>query len=441
MHALERRFKEHFKRHFIISKNDSILVALSGGPDSVALVHLLQKLPVKIHLCHVNFQLRGKSSLADEAFCNSLATRLKFPIYIHRLESGWHKKGNNLQNQARKIRYQWFEKCQKKHRIAWVATAHHADDQTETVFKNWIHGTGIKGFSGIAEKRGTVIRPLLPFTKAELLEYLQAIKCKFRNDSTNAKTVYERNYIRKKVLPKLYVLNPRLQQSIYKNSKILQDLVAGVEEQSNQLFIPFKKGFKIETKSSYTRLNQAVIAYKLNEFGFSNAQIEKIIQCIDAPVPYRPLTFTSKLFELQINRKDITLLPPATIQPEESLVFKTIKELCSCSKFNVVNNTGTFMFNTTCFYALITELKFPIMLRKYKKGDFMQPFGMKGRKLLSDLMREKKIPQIEKSNQWVMVDGENDLIWWVGQRCANKYKIGKTSNEKSICISIKTQNL
>lgn len=437
MHALELRFHKHIQNRFQLKPQHQVVLGFSGGPDSVALALLLKSFGCTLHLAHVNYQLRGANSMQDETFCIAFSKQHNIPLHVKRLKPNWLKKGLNLQTEARGIRYAWFDACKRQFNLQLIATAHHADDLTETVFRNWIHGTGIIGFSGIAEHRADVIRPLLPFTKIEILEYLRYKKIKYQIDESNLKPNYERNHIRLNIIPKIQTLNPNLQHTIYKNSTVLQTLVGGIEAHLKVLSVPVKNGFQLQRSlNKYTILDLSVLGFAFNEWGCSYIQIQELLKLLKPDTVFKPRTFYTKSHHIYVERDDILIYNANASKTKFEYVFQNMDALKNHNMFkvNILKQKPKTYKNDT-LYCCLHKLKFPLLLRHKKTADAMQPFGMNGHKLISDIIREQKLSQFNKDLQLLLCDNENEILWILPYKTSNYLKIN--SNDPGPYVKIK----
>lgn len=436
MHDLESRFHKHLFNRFQISPDHRIVLGFSGGSDSVALALLLKSYGCHLHLAHVNYGLRGQQSMQDESFCVKFSKTHNLPLHVKRLLPKWLKKGLNLQAEARNIRYAWFKSCKSRYKLNFIATAHHADDLTESIFRNWIHGTGITGFSGIAEYQNAIIRPLLPFTKTEILSYLQDKHLKFQIDESNLKPVYERNQIRLQILPQIQALNPNLQHTLYRNSTILQSLIIGIEEHLKTITKPSKNGIQIKRSSKgYTQLELSVLGYAFNEWGCSYSQIQELLKALKPDLVFKPRTFYTSNHHIYVERKYILISSTTSPHIANNSTIYSLEELKHHVLFNVTLSTQKpKIYHANTLYCDIHKLKFPLLLRTNNSGDTMQPFGMQGRKLISDIIREQKLNRIEKTALLLLCDNENEILWTIPFKTSHHLKI--TSKDKGPFLKI-----
>jgi tRNA(Ile)-lysidine synthase len=428
------KFESNIIEKSLFQKEERLLLAISGGCDSVVLAHLLHVTGYDFSLAHCNFKLRAKESDADEKLCNALAKKLKVPFYTKSFDTeaycAEHKL--NIQLAARKLRYEWFHELLKEHQIDYLLTAHHANDVVETLFINLLRGTGIKGLKGIPEKKGQIVRPLLNFTKEELDHYAKEQKIEFRLDKSNLEDKYERNFIRLNIVPALKKINPKLEETILKNtgnfreeacivSDYLEDRTMDFITQTPQATFINKKKLKHEV---YLR---SVLHHLISGYGFNETQQKNVITNILENAPSGKL-FKSGTHELVIDRNDLV------IKALSDTVFNDVEiaSLGAAKKQKLVTFKLLKKFEQPKRNEMIiskNKLIFPIIVRKKRTGDKFKPFGMKGFKLISDYLKDEKLTIMEKENCKLMVNGNGDILWVAGYRSDERYKVNKTDTD------------
>ncbi|MCL2683452.1 MAG: tRNA lysidine(34) synthetase TilS [Bacteroidales bacterium] len=375
-----KSFSSHIST--LVKPSDRILVAVSGGLDSVVLLDLLKKHGMNdLAIVHCNFQLRGKESDEDEKFVKTLAKSYDLPFFGKRFDtqSEQKKSKQSVQMIARNLRYTYFSDLLKKEKFDYVAIAHHADDQIETFFINLLRGSGIKGLRGMLPKREQIIRPLLKFSRQDLENYAVKNSLKYREDSTNSDDYYLRNNIRHHLIPCLETLDKLAKSSILQSMENLQDL---------------------ETQS----LQDLEI---LQNCGFSATQIRNVQKALGGQSGKQ---FLSKTHRATTHNGQLLIEP----------LFNVPTARITITLVNIEN----FILNTDSKIAQLDfdNLEFPLTLRRWKKGDFFVPFGGRGKQKLSDFFINQKLSRFEKERVWLLCSGEN-IVWVVGYRIDNRYKI------------------
>lgn len=424
------------KEQDLFSSNDKILLTISGGVDSMTMLHLFKACGFSIAIAHCNFQLRGAESDGDEEFVTRAAQEYGIPIHINRFDTLKYAEENkvSIQMAARDLRYKWFDRLTKENNYTHIATAHNANDVVETMFINLTRGTGIHGLTGIRVKNKNVIRPLLFASRNEILNYVQSEGIKFREDSSNAETKYLRNTIRHNIIPLFEQLNPSFLTNVKHTANILGDAEQVFNRRIEQL-----KDLITEKKGDVVHLNIAAITNNklttpqlfeiISIYGFSYdtavrmlknisglsgssyySSTHKIVKDRTSYILY-PLT-TNENEEYQISSEEAHFDGPIQLQIESIVIEKG---------FEVRRNREVGTFDKD-------KLKFPLTLRRWRKGDFFYPFGMRGKKKISDYFSDQKISIPEKENTWLLCAGE-DIIWIVNHRTDNRFCITNGTKE------------
>lgn len=403
-------------------------MAISGGVDSVVLANLLKNAGFSFALAHCNFKLRGKDSNADETFCKTLAKKLDVKFYSQQFDTKAYSKINkvSVQMAARELRYNWFNELIKKNKFDHLVTAHHANDVVETVFINLCRGTGIKGLKGIPEKAGNVVRPLLNFTKEEINTFAKIEKIKFCTDKSNHEAKYERNFLRLEVIPKLKKIHPNLEQTFLNNisnfkaeAEIVNDFLI---EKTKQIIS--EKGELVllnKNKLKKQKHLNTILYYILETFGFSASQISDIATNISSNGEVGKLFFAAN-YTLTVDREFAIIKPVVNDHPEEV----SIRSFDELKKTGILKLKELSVFERVNNKELIVEkdkLVFPLNIRPKRTGDKFRPFGMKGFKLLSDFLKEQKLNAFEKEKCILLENGNGEIIWVIGYRSDDRYKV------------------
>ena len=408
---MQKRIEQYIRNGRLFSSADKILVALSGGADSVALLRLLLTLGYTCEAAHCNFHLRGAESDRDEAFVKKLCEAHQVPLHIihFRTEEEAEKRHISIEMAARELRYDWFESVRNECNATVIAVAHHQDDSVETLLLNLIRGTGINGLRGIQPKNGNVVRPLLCLSRKEITNYLQSIGQDYVTDSTNLQDEYTRNKIRLNLLPIMQEINPAAKESILKTAQHLSDAAAiynkGIEEAKRRVLC--QEGINIDALMQEPA-PQTVLFELLYPMGFNASQVKDIYRALDGQ-PGK--VFTSTDWRV-VKDRDLLLTEPIRQTAEPCL---TIGEEEYTADF-IIPRTK----NAACFDA--DKLHHTLSLRLWKQGDTFVPFGMTGRKKVSDYLTDHKFSLLRKERQWVLCCG-NDIIWLVGERADNRFRI------------------
>lgn len=407
-------------------QEDTILVALSGGADSVALLHALHAQGFKICAAHMNYQLRGIDSDEDEQFCYTLCQKLGIDLYTKKSEP--IPKGENLQAFCRKNRYQFFEKICLDNDIKWIATAHHANDRFESLLMNISKGSSAFGYLGIPSENGKIIRPLIQNTRIHIEEYCALNQLSFRQDSSNASDKYTRNIIRHHITPVYENLHPKALQNFITSSKNLEQVLSYFHTQY-QLFLKDNIEHTIHGETLLEKnLIDVFFSQWLSEKQF-DADTIQIIKNYDgssgewhsntgrllkyrSAFHYKPNSINIDFDELQITESKIYVVNSAQITVE-ILPSKTI---------------DTTEIHPYTFYANFDELDFPMTIRKVSQGDKMEVMGMKGQKKISDILTDAHKNRFEKESALVLVKNE-EVLWLIGTRRSSKFEVNNTQSD------------
>ena len=439
MQKLIQRTEDFIRRNHLLEKDGKYLVALSGGADSVTLLWVLHELGYQIEACHCNFQLRGEESNRDEQFCVQLCERMGIPLHrIHfdtRLYAEVHKESIELA--ARNLRYRYFAQLKKDVEADGICVAHHQDDTVETVLINLIRGAGIQGLSGISAKNGDILRPLLCVDRQDILEYLAEKGQDYVTDSTNLVDDVVRNKIRLNIIPMLKEINPAASKNIAQAAhhleeanKMLDSIAVRGEESGNGII---RVGIQeIETAASA----EYALYSSLAPYGFKGKAITEIL----ASLRSTGKTWTSETHQLVIDRDSILIKEKQTETFQGMKIPETgcyVLPKGEKIKLSISKREADFYPSKEKF--LVTQdadtVTFPLHLRLAKNGDTFQPFGMKGKKLVSDYLTDRKKNLFEKQSQLVLEDAKGQIIWVVGERTSERCKI-QEDTKKILYIQI-----
>ncbi|WP_029035919.1 tRNA lysidine(34) synthetase TilS [Salinimicrobium xinjiangense] len=425
-------FKNHLQDQFRKVEDSRILVAVSGGVDSVVLAHLCREAKLDFAIAHCNFNLRGKESDSDEDFVMELADALDTDVFIEGFETEAYaaEKKISVQMAARELRYNWFNELCETLQFDYIFTAHHANDNLETVLINFIRGTGLDGLTGIPDLNGCVIRPLLPFTREDIENYANNNKLKWREDSSNQSLKYFRNKVRLEVVPKLLELNPQLLESFGRTRSHLQQSSMLIEDYMSALFPQIAReedyGYSFSIKMLKTLPNLKSVLYALfKSFGFTEwDDVHCLIDAQPGKIVY------SRTHRLIRDRESLLL----TVIPEKNDKIYQIKE----GEEVVMLPMGTFHFEQVeelkeeegkIIFIDVAKPEYPLTVRKWQRGDYFYPFGMQGKKKLSKYFKDEKLSLPQKENCWLLCSGEK-IIWVIGYRFDARFAVD--ANTKKI---------
>jgi tRNA(Ile)-lysidine synthase len=411
-----------------------ILVAVSGGLDSVVLAHLFHKAGISFGIAHVNFGLRGTESDEDASFVRMLAMeRYAVPYYETRFDTlaFAQQRGISVQMAARELRYEWFEQCRSLHGYDWIATAHHADDAIETFLLNFVHGTGLAGLRGILPISGVLVRPLLFADRRQIAHYASEEQLRWREDSSNASQYYQRNYLRQEVVPRLRALNPSLSKTFLSTVERLRSAWslqnAQLENWASQVCVQRGDTFYIAL-DAFNVLDEPIyhLHYVLDRFGFSYAQARQVFGSLDRQVGAQ---FMSRSHLLT---RDRTYWIVSPLQKEEVVNTYTIElGVSSVVLPNFQLHVGLHDASESVPLRRSSDVaqlnaalvEFPLTLRPWRAGDWFCPLGMKGkRKLVSDLLIDLKVSLPRKKDVYVLVDAAGKILWVVGYRLDDRFR-------------------
>ena len=436
-----KAFTSFIQKEKLFKRTDTILLAVSGGIDSVAMCELFQQAGYSFAVAHCNFQLRGQESEEDESFAEELAE--KYAVRFHSVSfdtSSFSKKNKlSIQAAARRLRYDWFEEIRSQFGYAAVATAHHADDSIETFFINLVRGTGISGLHGIQPKQGKVVRPLLSFSKEEIVAFGKKQKLKFREDSSNSSDKYLRNKIRHKLIPLLAEMNPNIRQTVSDEMQRLLEAEKiykkAIGAQRKKLVKKEGSTYRIPIGPLQSETGPTYLFEFLSPFGFKTKQTEGIIRSLEG---FSGKQFLSETHRVIKDRTDLIIEPREQKQEArnktEGISYRVKKnqksvQLGSGTLKVSITDTGKAISKKHTVASLdLEKLKFPLELRKWKKGDAFYPFGMKGKKKLSDFFIDNKLSILQKENTWLLCSG-GKIAWVAGMRIDERFRIGPSTKK------------
>ncbi len=418
---IQHRISQFIDKEQLFSLKDKVLVALSGGADSVALLRILLQMGYTCEAAHCNFHLRGEESNRDEAFVREFCRKFEVPLHVVHFDTERHasERHISIEMAARELRYLWFAELKDACSAQVIAVAHHQDDSVETMLLNLIRGTGINGLTGIRPKNGVVVRPLLCVSREELITYLQRIGQTYVTDSTNLQDEFTRNKIRLKLLPLMQEINPSVKDSLAETSLHLQETTLvyqnSIEEGRKRVLLP--NGIHISSLLEEPSPT-ALLFEILHPMGFNPSQIKDIFATLSGQPGKQ---FTSKEWRV-IKDREWLLIQKLSATKENAPSFRLVREEAEYTPHFAIPCEK----HTACFDA--DKLNGEITLRKWQKGDTFVPFGMKGKKLISDYMTDRKFPLTEKENQWVLCCDDR-IAWLIGERTDDRFRVDESTRK------------
>jgi tRNA(Ile)-lysidine synthase len=423
-------FKNYIRKLDLCRPDDRILLAVSGGIDSIVMAHLFKEAGYDCTLAHCNFQLRVDDSEEDESFVRSLASYLEIPIMVKRfdVEAEMKEHGISLQMAARDLRYAWFEELLTEHSLDRVATAHNQNDSVETFFLNLSRGSGIRGLKGISPSRGRIIRPLLFASRSQIESYQKSQRIEYREDSSNRETKYQRNKIRHDVLPVMEQINPGFLEVMEGNMTRLGEVFEiydqSIQKIRHELFTEKNGKITIAIEKLRALSPLRTWLYELfSPFGFTKMQCEGIEKIMEAGPGRQSISTSHRLF---MDRDRMILVPTGSLSferfyldnPEKhsSLPFPMDMEVLDRAELGSIPKDP----NTACLD--LESFQFPLIIRRWMHGDYFYPLGMEQNKKLSDFFVDEKVPVPEKERIWIMASGKK-IVWIMGYRIDNRFRI------------------
>lgn len=424
-----QQFIQNIEEKQLIKTGQKVLLAVSGGIDSMVLLHLFEQSGFEYGVVHCNFHLRDEESDEDEQFVRSQIEEHGTPAWFKDFDTKDYARlsGISIEMAARELRYDYFEQLRAEHGFELVATAHHQDDLIETFFINLSRKTGIKGLTGIKEKAGNIIRPLLFAGRAEIEKYAAKYYIEFREDSSNNELVFQRNFLRHKILPLLQEWNPAFQKNLLASIENLRDAEQvykwALDKDKEQVLDEINGEMRINIlKLRTTPFPKLLLLEVLSPLNFNPVVIEEVFQSLDAEsgkqffssshrlVKDRDFLFVAKLEEPEehiyyVEEGDMELFEP----------FDIAIEKLDAEDFEIIRDAKVACID-------YDTIQFPLLIRKWQQGDYFQPLGMNGMKKVSDFFIDQKLPLHEKENTWLLCSGKK-IVWIMGHRLDDRFKV------------------
>jgi tRNA(Ile)-lysidine synthase len=434
-----QQFTDYISQHQLFNKADHVLLAVSGGKDSVLMAQLFKLAGFHFSIAHCNFNLRADEAMRDHAFVKLLADEMEVPFHVVQFDTKAFADEHRISTQmaARELRYNWFEEIRSLHNYQAIAVAQHQNDAIETVLLNLVRGTGISGLHGILPKRGNIIRPLLFLSRQQIDDLVATNNLPFVEDSSNLSSKYARNNIRLNVVPHLREINPNLEdtfaQNMYRFAET-ETLVQQVVAQTKERMVKQENGFTILSLEDIQALNpQKLLLYELlKPFSFTNKLVDEILHSLDKQ---SGTSFYSVTHRATIDRDQLLISgldePSKTellyLHAEGSL--KIADDQTLSLKFSEHIN---FIADRNYAYVDANLLIFPLIIRFKEDGDRFKPLGMKSLKKLSDFFVDEKVPLPQKDKVPLLINGNGEIIWVVGMRQDERYKLTATTKKVAI---------
>lgn len=440
-----REFKSHIEKHFPFLWDSKAIVACSGGVDSVVLAHLCINCGLEIGLAHCNFKLRNEESDGDENFVKNLGDEFRVPVFVSQFEAENYGKVKQLSIQmaARELRYDWFQTLIKEDGYDYVLTAHQADDNLETFFINLARGSGVEGLTGIPSKNGSYVRPLLPFSRKNILLFAEQNGIVWREDSSNKHTKYLRNKLRHEVIPALKQVYPGLLHNFKKTIGHLEDskqlihlTIAHLRETLFEVDDKEPETIRIAVKKLKALQDPKVYIYHLlKDYGFS--AWDDILKLLVGQTGKKVVSSKYRL----IRDRDYLLLAPNPVEDEVQYyqIFEDETAIIvpgSTLKFKKVDAMEKTDQGPGVIYIDPDTITYPLQVRKWNQGDYFYPFGMKGKKKLSKFFKDEKLSLLDKEKVWILCS-ENRVVWVVGYRSDDRFKV-TSKTQKVLKITVTT---
>lgn len=425
-------FQNHINQNLSFLHKSKLLIAISGGLDSVALTHLCHEAKLHLSLAHCNFNLRGDESNEDEAFVLQLAEDLDLEVFIESFDTEIYAKEHKLSTQmaARELRYDWFSLLAQQLGFDYILTAHHADDTFETLLINLTRGTGLDGLTGIPEVNFNIVRPLLPFSREQIESYAKENKLKWREDSSNSSNKYLRNQLRHEVIPVLKSMNPQVLQNVSNtiehlqhSQQIIDDAIVRIQKKVVTIECDV---IKLHVKKLQKLSNPKVYLYELlKDFSFTNW--DDVADLLSAQSGKQVFSETHRLLK---DRTHLLLTERKLQETPETISISESDKSVDTPFGSLFFDEADAIFGKNNKHIFVDKalLKYPLALRKWEEGDFFYPLGMKGKKKLSKYFKDEKLSLIDKENVCVLCSND-EIVWVIGLRADERFKVSECTKQ------------
>ncbi len=445
--SLLKRYIDDLKHSTLFSKKDKLLVAVSGGVDSIVLCELCKQAALDFSMAHCNFQLRGEESDRDEEFVKNIGEKYGVKVFIKKFETEKYALETkcSIQEAARELRYSWFDELVNpttNKTYDHLLTAHHLDDNIETIAMHFFRGTGLHGLTGIPMANKYIKRPLLNYSKEELMTFAEENNLAFVEDSSNKSLKYTRNYFRNELIPAISKIYPKVKENLqnniarFKEIEMLYKLSVGelkkkiCKHKGNEIHIPVKKLMQYN--------NRALIFEIIADYHFQEKQIDEIIKLADSPSG-KFISSPDKQYRIIKHRHWFIITPIGTDYSENIVIEENDKlVLFPNGHLNIESISKSNPSGSDAIATLDSkEIRYPLLLRRWKTGDYFYPLGMNKKKKLSRFFIDQKLSKTEKENTWV-IESQQRIIWVIGHRIDNRFRITeKTQSVLKISLQLK----
>ena len=424
-------FKKHIAAHFPALADQKILVACSGGLDSIVLLHLLQKIGLTLGVAHCNFKLRGAHSDADLSFVETIAGNLGVPVFTTVFDTKRYAKTQGVSTQvaARELRYEWFYSTARANGYDRIATGHHADDDLETFFINLSRVTGLRGLTGITSNTEQLIRPLLPFSRAQIMQFAKKEELFWREDSSNSTRDYLRNKLRLDVIPAFKGVNKTVLQNFKQTQQHLKESQALLEDYitlvTKLVVSHTDAGYEIDSKQLQALPNTNTLLFELlYPYGFTD--FKAIASILESEVGKKVL---SKQYVLHKDRNHLVLTTREQVVDSRVYCIDAKQQSCTIPiKLNFTKVAQVGEHEPHSLYVDAAKLTYPLKVRAWRLDDVFHPFGMKGKKKLTKFFKDEKLSLLSKNSVWVLESGD-EIVWVIGLRPDDRYKVTSATNK------------
>lgn len=429
-----KKFKQHLHQNFPFLEEGKLLIAISGGVDSVVLAHLCSQLNLNFSLCHCNFNLRGQESNDDEAYVKELAKNLKVPVYTTSFETEKYATKNkvSIQVAARELRYAWFYELLEKKDYEYVLTAHNTNDNLETFIINLTRGSGLEGFTGIPPINNKAVRPLLAFSRDDITLFAIKNEIDWREDKSNASIKYIRNKVRHKVIPILKEINPHVLESFQNTLEYLnesQSIINDATKNISQKIVSYEHNLlKLNCKKLNELPNKKAYLYQLlHTYGFT--AWNDVVDLVSGQPGKQVFSKTHRLLKDR-NFLILTTTNESLTEKGPFLIKETSAEISYPIKLTILNTADSTPENKHQIIINKDLVTYPLSLKKWRHGDAMHPTGMTGSKKISQLFKDKKLSLLDKEKIWLLADAKDHIIWVIGLRQDRRFTADKTATNR-----------
>ncbi len=425
------KFKGYILANNLFQSKDRLLLAVSGGVDSVVLCELCRQAGYDFVIAHCNFQLRGEESDRDEAFVKSLGQKYAVEVLVKQFDTNQIAKQEkkSIETTARDLRYQWFYQLVNQSTdqpIKFILTAHHADDNIETAVMNFFRGTGIAGIRGMLPKQGKIIRPLLFARRNELEDFVRKNQLSFVTDSTNAENDYTRNFFRNEIIPLVTKNFPEAEKNVLNNIQRFRETEIiyqqSIEQQKKKLLEQKGNEFHIPVLKLLKTGPLATVVYEIiKDFDFTAHQTDEAIALLKSETGKYIRSSTHRIIK---NRHWLIITPNQTTEAQNILIEDGDQHISFEAGVLQIEKPSTLQLQPSTLVAQLdaAQIKFPLLLRRWKQGDYFYPLGMQKKKKLSRFFIDQKLSLTQKENSWV-IEMDKKIIWVVGMRIDDRFKI------------------